>query len=224
MNTTAPSRLEMERRLREAGVAVRPYPMLDKVLAASDPEQADRMLIAAGTAWEKEIERLFAIQQQADALSNHGGFAQVFGEVCAKDGLPVALALLNEGVAYRYTAIYRLAADTMINVALADKHREPLPDFLAEVPLGSTFCQYVLRDGSFLTANSAEDARLGGHPYRGVMRSYCGVPVFDPEGRPIGTACHFDVASHEIVEEKLTQLKAAAHILSTYLVPPTHRA
>ncbi|RTD83275.1 hypothetical protein EJO68_34350 [Variovorax atrisoli] len=72
--------------------------------------------------------------------------------------------------------------DIMVNVTLADKRRQPRPDFLAQAPLGSSFCRYFLRDGSFQTANSSDDVRLAGHPCQGVMRSYCGIPVFDSAG------------------------------------------
>ena len=86
-------------------------------------------------------------------------------------------------VTHRYTAVYRLVAvDIMVNVTLADKRRQPRPDFLAQVPVGSSFCRYFLRDGSFQTANSSVDVRLAGHPCQGVMRSYCGIPVFDSAG------------------------------------------
>jgi GAF domain-containing protein len=208
---------EMEQRLRKAGVAVRPYPMLDKGLAAGDAAAADRTLIAAGTAWENEVERLFAIQLQAEELSNYSRFGQLFDELCTGEGLSAALEVLNEGVPHRYTAIYRREGAKMINVALADKQREPRPDYLAEVPIGSSFCQYVLRDGSFLTGDSGLDKRLIGHPYQGVMLAYCGIPIFDSNGAAIGTACHFDVVSHEIAEEKVGQLRAVARILSNYM-------
>ncbi|QRF63305.1 hypothetical protein [Variovorax paradoxus] len=211
-----PTHFEMERRLRNAGVAVRPYPTLDKDLSSSEPALADRLLIAAGTTWENEIERLFAIQLQAEELSNYSSFGQTFDEICAVQGIGVALQILNEDVPHRYTAVYRLAEGRMINIGLVDKLREPRPEFLSEVPIGSSFCQYVLRDGSFFTGDSGLDKRLNGHPYQGVMVSYCGIPVFDNEGKAVGTACHFDVIRHEIAEESIGRLRAAARILSNY--------
>lgn len=214
---------EMEQRLRQAGVALRPYPTLNRPLADMDLAAADQMLVKAGTAWEIEVERLFAIHQQAEELVKYASFGQLFDEVCTGDGLPAALAVLNEGVPHRYTAVYRLVGERMLNVALADKQNEPRPDFLAEVPITSSFCQYVLRDGSFLTGDSAHDRRLTGHPYQGVMRAYCGIPIFDLGGHALGTACHFDVVPHEIAEEKVAQLRAAARILSNYLSPHSSR-
>lgn len=208
---------EMEQRLRKAGVAVRPYPMLNKFLADADPQAADKLLVQAGTSWEREVERLFAIQQQAEELTAYASFGQLFDEVCTEEGLSAALTVLNEAVPHRYTAVYRMSDGRMVNVALADKLGEPVPEFLAEVPSASSFCQYVLRDGSFLTADSGSDQRLNGHPYQGVMVSYCGIPIFDLEGRAVGTACHFDVIAHDLAEEKIAQLRAAARILSNYL-------
>lgn len=212
-----PTHFEMEQRLRNAGVAVRPYPLLDRALAASDPALADRMLVAAGTAWENEVERLFAIQLQAQELSAYSSFGQLFDEICTTLGLNAAMEALNEGVPHRYSAVYRLVDGRMVNVAMADKQREPRPLSLRKCPLRSSFCQYVLRDGSFFTGDSGLDERLIGHPYQGVMMSYCGIPVFDLEGRAIGTACHFDVISHAIPEEKVGQLRAAARVLSAHL-------
>lgn len=69
-------------------------------------------------------------------------------------------------------------------------------EFLEAVPLGISFCQFVLRDGVLLTSNSAHDDRLEGHPYRGVMVAYHGVPIPSPEGGLLGTLCHFDVSSN----------------------------
>lgn len=208
---------EMEQRLRNAGVAVRPYPTLNKFLCDVNPEAADKMLVQAGTAWENEVERLFAMQQQADELTAYASFGQLFDEVCTEEGLSAALAVLNEAVPHRYTAIYRLRDGRMLNVALVDKQGEPLPDFLAEVPIASSFCQYVLRDGSFLTGDSGSDTRLNGHPYQGVMLSYCGIPIFDLQGRAVGTACHFDLVARDIADEKVAHLRAAARILTNYL-------
>ncbi|WP_395345227.1 hypothetical protein [Variovorax sp. UC122_21] len=173
---------EMEQRLRKAGVALRPYPMLNKFLSDADSETANKMLLQAGTVWENEVERLFAIQQQAEELTAYASFGQLFDEVCTQEGISSALAVLNAAVPHRYTAVFRLSDRRMVNVALVDKHGEPLPEFLAEVPIASSFCQYVLRDGSFLTGDSSSDRRLNGHPYQGVMLSYLRDPHLRSRG------------------------------------------
>jgi hypothetical protein len=43
---------------------------------------------------------------------------------------------------------------------LYDKAGEVRPDFLAEVPFETSFCQFVIRDGYFTTSDSAVDLRL----------------------------------------------------------------
>lgn len=211
------SHFEMEQALRQAGFAVRPYPTQSEVFDPQDLLAADRLLIAAGTAWEHEIERLYALLLQQKHAHAHEEFARDLDERCTIEGLSAALALLNSGVSHRYTAVYRAVKDAMVNVELADKLGEPRPDFLAQVPVASSFCQYVLRDGSFLTANSASDLRLNGHPYQGVMLAYCGVPIFNAQGEATGTVCHFDVISQELPVDQVERLHAAARVLSNYI-------
>jgi hypothetical protein len=211
------SLFDMEQVLRKAGVAVRPYPTAQLNEQAKDLRDEDRRLIALGTAWERELERLYAMYQQDQHLSQHREFAKEFAELCDVSGLGPALDLLNGGVPHRYTGFYQATPSAMINVALADKVGEPRPDFLAEVPVASSFCQFVLRDGSFLTGDSAADDRLDGHPYKGVMLAYCGVPVFNAEGEPSGTLCHFDVVVRNVAEGDLARLHAAASMLSLHL-------
>jgi hypothetical protein len=208
---------DMEQVLRKAGVAVRPYPTAQLNEHAKDLRDEDRRLIASGTAWERELERLYAMYQQDQHLSQHRGFAKDFAAVCDGSGLGPALNLLNDGVLHRYTGFYQATAVAMINLALADKAGEPRPDFLAAVPVASSFCQFVLRDGSFFTDDSAADDRLDGHPYKGVMLAYCGVPVFNAEGEPAGTLCHFDVVVRNVAEVQFARLHAAASMLSLHL-------
>jgi GAF domain-containing protein len=128
-----------------------------------------------------------------------------------------ALAYLNEAVPHRYTAVYRLDGDELRNVYLHDKQGEVRPEFLAVVPFGDSFCQFVLRDGSFRTSDSAQEPMLDGHPYQGVMVSYHGAPLADADGRLLGTLCHFDVVSHELQEPEFELLCRAGLLLPAYL-------
>jgi hypothetical protein len=123
-----------------------------------------------------------------------------FLETLNTRGVEAALAFLNAKVAHRYTAAYRVDGGMLRNVALHDKEGEVRPEFLAVVPFESSFCQFVLRDGSFRTDNSGTDARLDGHPYQGVMVCYHGVPLVDDAGELLGTLCHFDVVEHGLPE------------------------
>lgn len=206
----------MEQVLRGAGVAVRPYPTENAAVAKEDAVVASRLLVAAGTAWEREIERLYAIHMQKSMGVLHADYVGVLSGLCATHGLDVAVRELNHDVGYRYTALYKRIDLSMVNVCLADKNGEPRPDFLASVPLTSSFCQYVLRDGSFLTKDSARDGRLDGHPYQGTMAAYCGVPVFDEEGVAVGTLCHFDVVERQIADPDLERLRAAAGVFASF--------
>lgn len=132
-----------------------------------------------------------------------------FKGVLASAGADSALAFLNAGVPHRYSAVYRLDGNTLRNILLFDKVGEVRPAFLAEVPFNTSFCQFVIRDGLFRTSDSANDRRLDGHPYQGVMVSYHGVPIL-AHGEIWGTLCHFDVAVQPLADAEFDLLREAA--------------
>lgn len=136
--------------------------------------------------------------------------------VIEKGGRSAGLAYLNKRVPHRFTAIYRLDHAIMKNVDLVDKEGIGLPD-LQEVPLGNSFCQFVLRDGKFLTADSSGDDRLDGHPYQGVVGSYVGLPLLGNDGELWGTFCHFDIANKPLQDEEFDFLQKVARLLPRYL-------
>lgn len=212
------TRLEKEATLRREGIAVRPYPTLDRELAGTDALAADRGLIAAGSAWEHEIDRLYLqlLQKQETAL--YAEEVRLFSNLCNAQGMRAALTELNDRVPHRYTAVYRLRDMVLSNVELIDKLGAVRPEFLAEVPLTSSFCQYVLRDGSFLTSDSSQDDRLDGHPYKGVMVAYHGVPIMDAGGNLFGSLCHFDVIEQPLSDAEFGRLQAFARALAQYVV------
>ncbi len=142
--------------------------------------------------------------------------AQVERELAQK-GLVGALALLNERVPHRFTAVYRLLGQSLHNIATVDKHLHLEPPDLKVVPLKDSFCQFVLRDGLFLTRESGTDSRLGGHPYAGVVGCYVGVPVHGRDGRLSGTLCHFDLESFDIGDDEYLLLDRAARLLPAFL-------
>ena len=125
------------------------------------------------------------------------------------EGAAAALEFLNAGVPHRYSAVYKVDGGRLKNVLLHDKVGELRPDFLAEVPFETSFCQFVIRDGHFSTNDSASDRRLDGHPYQGVMVSYHGVPILS--GSEIwGTLCHFDLVAQALSDEEFELLRQAA--------------
>ena len=64
-----------------------------------------------------------------------------------REGLAGGLRFLNERVPHRFTDVDRLVDGTMHNLGLVDKRGEIAPEALLAVPLTSSFCQFVLRDG-----------------------------------------------------------------------------
>ncbi|WP_426146259.1 guanylate cyclase [Polaromonas sp. DSR2-3-2] len=132
------------------------------------------------------------------------------------DDLHGALRYLNARTTFRYTAIYRLDGQMMRNIYLYDRQGEN-PTSLCEVPLGDSFCQFVMRDNGFNTVNSADDARLLGHPYQGVMNSYFGLPLSRKAGTIFGTLCHFDVEPMMIPDGEISLLEAVSPVLMDQL-------
>lgn len=132
-------------------------------------------------------------------------------------GVAEALQVLNMRVAHRYTAIYQIDGNVLRNLFLHDKAGEMRPQYLAEVDMGMSFCQFVLRDGAFLTDDSAQDDRLDGHPYKGVMMAYHGVPMTGAEGKLLGTLCHFDVEARGLASEEFECLQRAAQLLPAHV-------
>lgn len=153
-------------------------------------------------------------------MPNRSPRFRAFYAALADDGLSTAVALLNRNVPHRYTAVYRLEKSTLHNQTLFDKKGETRPDHLAAVPLGTSFCQFVLRDGVFSTADSGADRRLDGHPYQGVMVSYTGVPIteFYEGGEIIGSLCHFDVCSQDLDPAEFELLQQAAKLIRPAMV------
>ena len=138
---------------------------------------------------------------------------ETFCEAWASAGAQAALEYLSHGVPHRYTAVYRLRDGRLQNMLLHDKSGEVRPEYLAEVALETSFCQFVLRDGVFMTADSATDGRLAGHPYQGVMVAYHGVPIVR-DGGLWGTLCHFDVTQRSLPDQEFELMQRAALALS----------
>jgi hypothetical protein len=142
--------------------------------------------------------------------------AEVEAEL-AQNGLLGVLRFLNARVPHRFTAVYRLDHQLLVNIATFDKHLHLEALDLKAVPLNDSYCQFVLRDGLFLTDDSGQDERLSGHPYAGVVGSYIGVPIARKPGSLDGTLCHFDLASHPISDEEYLLLERAAMLLPAFL-------
>ena len=140
-----------------------------------------------------------------------------FAAVLKSKGATAALAYLNDGVPHRFSGIYRIEGENLRNVLLIDKLGEMRPPYLEVVPMDSSFCQFVVRDGLFRTNNSGLDERLAGHPYQGVVVSYHAVPLVDPDRALIGTLSHFDLVERAIEDDEFELLYHAGHLLSDFI-------
>lgn len=140
-----------------------------------------------------------------------------YTQVLSTEG-PAGLAYLNARVPHRLTGVYRLQAGVLHNVFLHDKAGEVIPEFLKAVPLGDSFCQYVLRDGWFQTCDTACDDRLNGHKYQGAIGAYYGVPLLNNAGMLYGTLCHFDSAILPLEDAEFAVLQQCAKVLPWFLM------
>ncbi|MFG5776247.1 hypothetical protein ACFIQF_04175 [Comamonas sp. J-3] len=138
-------------------------------------------------------------------------------QVLAQQGAQAALALLNARAPHRFTAANKFEDGHMVCLLLHDKAGKLQPGMVAKVPLGHSFCQFVMRDGSFNTTHSGEDERLLGHPSQGVMLSYCGVPLLNAAGEVAGTLCHMDAQSQQLSDAEFDVFQRAARVLPKYL-------
>ncbi|MGJ7488041.1 hypothetical protein ACSFA2_22450 [Variovorax sp. LT2P21] len=135
--------------------------------------------------------------------------------------LVAALKVLNEQVAQRYSAVYRLTPDRRLeNVAFVDKLDLPYPEHLRAVPYGMSFCQFTFAHGEFQTSDSSMDRRLDGHPYKGLVNSYHAVPLVGDDGEVTGTICHFDLDAAPLADENFVLLKRAARVIQVHLPHP----
>jgi len=142
---------------------------------------------------------------------------ELFVSTLNTQGASAALGYLNAGVLHRFSAIYRLFDDRFQSVLLLDKLGEATPAYLDVIPFNLSFCQFVLGDGFFSTDDSAADRRLDGHPYQGVMTSYCGVPIVSDGGNLIGTLCHFDLTPQSVMKKEFGLLQRAGQALPDYV-------
>ncbi|MES2942992.1 MAG: GAF domain-containing protein [Pseudomonadota bacterium] len=141
---------------------------------------------------------------------------QIFNAVIEAGGLDAGLKFLNERTAYRYTAIYRFEGSLMRNIHLYDRQGEDSPSLKA-VPLGDSFCQFVMAEDGFATGDSASDGRLDGHKYQGVLNSYFGLPLLREPGKIYGTFCHFDFDPQNIPDSEIPFLEAVMPQLVQHL-------
>lgn len=134
-------------------------------------------------------------------------------------GLEAGLRFLNQRVDHRFTAVYRLQDMVLHNVELIDKIQgdDLVRSGLQAVPLGESFCQFVMRDGFFRVSRTTGMEALDGHPHQGVMESYVGLPLMSSPDQMFGTLCHFDFAERALPDEEFAFLQRVARLLPRYV-------
>lgn len=135
-----------------------------------------------------------------------------------KFGIPAALAYLNSWVPHRFTTVYKLEGGIFRATHVFDKEKKVGPDDIQPFKLRGSFCEIALREGAFLTLDSALDARTLGRPDRGVVRSYVGAPLSLADNQIYGTLCHNDFVEQRAIDaQHYEHFKQSAALLAHYL-------
>lgn len=144
-----------------------------------------------------------------------------FREKLETEGVRESLALLLRLTDYRFIGIWRFH-EGRANAAVHYDRENPDVMHAVEVPESATYCCYV-RDsnGVFMTAHAMLDPMTEGHPARGAVAAYCGVPLMDPEGNLLGTLCHYDAVPRDPEQVDLElMLEVASALTHGNHVPP----
>jgi GAF domain-containing protein len=118
--------------------------------------------------------------------------AQQFRARLEADGLWAAMKWLNERVPYRFTAVFAFEGQSLHNVCLVDKQNPNVTNCPNQL-ITESYCVYIHRSSErFAVEHAMLDKRVEDHPKRQSFQCYYGIPLFDSNGRVIGTVCHFD--------------------------------
>ena len=130
------------------------------------------------------------------------------------DGLWAGLRWLNDRVPYRFTAIFAFDGDMLRNICLFDKENQSTTK-CSDQPITESNCLYVRRSGERFSLEEASlDKRVALHPKRQSVQCYYGIPLFDSEGKMLGTVCHVDSMHVRVTEEVATALDDVAPLIS----------
>ena len=142
----------------------------------------------------------------------------VFERRLLDGGLSAGLALLNQRARFRFTGVYRVVPPHLQNVSLYDRENPTLNVSGAVCALSDTFCSIVFEQRrSFHVDDAPGDGSLSTHPARESVQSYAGVPIRLPDGRILGTLCHFDGRPRILPPSELKLLEEVAPLLVSWL-------
>ena len=139
-----------------------------------------------------------------------------FEAAIVQGGLPRALQFLNARTTFRYTAVYRIEGRFIRNLCLYDRLGKDQSN-KERVLLSDSFCQFVTANAGFETRDSANDSRLDGQHFQGVLNAYFGMPLSACPGTIYGTLCHFDPEPNQIDDSEVPFLEAICPLLMARL-------
>jgi hypothetical protein len=140
---------------------------------------------------------------------------QEFSKLLQAQGVHAALAYLNSRTPHRYTGVFRFDGSTLRNDALFDRY-QPEVQQGDDVPMAVTYCSLVGRQQAPLEIqDAATDPRA--KEISTPVVSYCGVPIRDARGTPVGTLCHYDMQRCQERTTDVPLLEAAAELLREYI-------
>lgn len=124
-----------------------------------------------------------------------------------------ALRLLNQGTPYRFTGVYTFDYPYVKSVVLFDRE-SPNIEIGADVVWNDAYCRMTTTTGQpLVVTDSLEDDRLKDHPVRASLRFYCGIPLRTPDGKPLGTLCHYDLAPQAVPDDAFERLMSVRHLV-----------
>jgi GAF domain-containing protein len=68
-----------------------------------------------------------------------------------------------------------------------------------------------------MVQDAERDERVRNHPKQATVRSYCGVPLLDRNGKMFGSICHFDFKPGRISDRDVELLEYMARLLQDQL-------
>ena len=141
-----------------------------------------------------------------------------FEQVLHSQGLFEALRILNSASIYRFTGVYKFEETRLVKSVVLFDRRNPDLRVGQDVPWKDSYCMLAAEDGQSLEiADSQTDSRLKQHQARNTVQSYCAVLLRYPDGKPLGTLCHFDLRPCAAPPGTIEQLAAAKPALEQFL-------
>ena len=137
--------------------------------------------------------------------------------ILASEGVRASICYLNSLTGHRFSAVFRFDGNQLQSLIYFDRLN---PQVLScpEIPVQASYCYFVREaNAPFTTEDAQHDDRLGDHPQRHIVQSYCGTPLFDEDGELLGSICHFDFSPNQTTQVDLELLECMASILQKRL-------